>query len=103
MVSQPPSTLKQAVAAGLALLDDDSKRELALLTHVDPHTKYRADFIALVGEELGIFNRSNQLLLEDVAKDHVDQLHFLELIPDMLAQATVRIILVAMAEELRLV
>jgi len=39
-----------------------------MIQYVDPHTKYQTEFVAVVGEELGIFNRSNQALLEDVVK-----------------------------------
>jgi hypothetical protein len=103
MTSTLPTNLNQAVATGLGLLNDESKRELATIGYVDPHTQYQTKFIAFVGEELGIFDRSNQALLEDVAENYVDRLHFLELAdPETLGQATVRIVLAAMAKQLRL-
>jgi hypothetical protein len=98
-----PTNLKQAVAYGLALLDEDSKHELSLLSYVDLHTKYATVFIGLVGEGLGIFDFSKQLLLADIATNHVDQLLFYEPGPEgVSAEGTVRIMLAAMAEQLRL-
>lgn len=103
MTSTLPTNLNQAVETGLALFNDESKRELAIMGYVDPLTKYQTEFIAIVGKELGIFDRSNQALLEDVAKNYVDRLHFLEQADlESLGQATVRIVLAAMAKQLRL-
>lgn len=103
MTSTLPTNLNQAVTTSLALLNDESKRKLAMIGYVDPHTKYQTEFIAVVGEELGIFDGSNQALLEDVAENYVDRLHFLELAdPEALGQATTRIILAAMVTQLRL-
>ncbi len=97
-----PSNLVEAVAFGLNLLDDDSKRELALVGYVDPHTKYSTDFIQVLGKGLGIFDSSNHALFLDVAVNHSEDLHFLELGPEGESQeGTIRIVLAAMVDQLR--
>ena len=94
--------LNQAVATALSLLNDESKRELSLLSYVDPHTKYRTEFISLVGSGLGLFDGSNQPLLEDIVRNHAEKLHFLDLGPEgVSAQAAIRIVLAEMSDELR--
>lgn len=73
-----PMNLEEAVIFGLNLLNDQSKRELAKIGWVDPHTKYGVDYIEIIGSELGISSMDNQPLLSDIAINHSDSLHFLE-------------------------
>ena len=97
-----PPNLSEAVTFGLDLLDDSSKRELALVGYVDPHTKYSTDFIRVIGKGLGIFDSSNQSLILDLAENHNEGLHFLELGPEGASrEGTVRMVLAAMVERLR--
>lgn len=74
-----PSTFDSAVDFGLRLLDEQSRAELARIGYVDPHTKYRVDYIALIGGELGIWDGSNSALLENLAISQLESLHFFEL------------------------
>lgn len=94
-----PKTLEEAVTFGLKLLSDRSKRELANIGWVDPHTKYDVDYIAIIGVGLGIADQTNQQLLRDIAANHADSLHFLEtdgttVEPD----AAIRVVLGAMSK-----
>lgn len=95
-----PNTLEEAVAFGLKLLNDQSKRELAKIGCVDPHTKYGTDFIEIIGAALGIFDKTNEQLLRDIAVNHADSLHFLETDGSIVEpDAAIRVVLCAMSKE----
>jgi hypothetical protein len=94
-----PNTLEEAVIFGLNLLNDHSKRELAKIGWVDPHTKYETDFIGIVGAGLGILDKTNQQLLRDIAVNHADSLHFLETEGSIVEpDAAIRVVLSAMSK-----
>ncbi|CAN7588571.1 hypothetical protein LJR028_004201 [Rhizobacter sp. LjRoot28] len=93
-----PKTFNAAVAAGLAVLTSDARKELAEVGFVDPHTKYRIDFEKVVANALGLNDGSNQELLIDVARNHADALNFLESDEHRAEpQAVLRIVLAEMA------
>ncbi|NVD97549.1 hypothetical protein [Massilia sp. BJB1822] len=96
-----PKNLNEAVAFGIALLDETSKAELASLEFVDPHTSYCVDFIEITGSNMGLFDFSNKVLLEDIANNHSELLHFLELIDgEVDPNGAIRVILAAMARHI---
>ena len=91
--------LEEAVAFGLNLLSDQSKRELAKISWVDPHTKYCVDYIEIIGSRLEISSMENQPLLSDIALNHSDSLNFLETDGGTVEpQAAIRVILTAMSK-----
>lgn len=87
MANSYPKTFDEAVATGLLLLDDAAKAELSRVRYVDPHTKYRTDFISAIGEALGISDGSNNDLQVDVLAKRSEELHFLEVDGDRATQA----------------
>ncbi|MBK4738026.1 hypothetical protein [Noviherbaspirillum pedocola] len=94
-----PNTLGEAIIFGLKLLDDDSKRELAKIGWVNPHTKYETDFIGIVGAALGILDKTNQSLLQDIATNHADCLHFLDTDGSLVEpDAAIRVVLSEMSK-----
>ena len=94
-----PMNLEEAVVFGLSLLNDQSKRELAEIGWVNPHTKYGVDYIEIIGSGLGISSMENQPLLNDIAMNHSDLLHFLET-DGLTAEpyAAIRVVLTAMSK-----
>ena len=94
-----PKTLEEAVIFGLNLFDDQSKRQLAEIGWVDPHTKYNVDYIGIIGAGLGILDGRNQNLLRDIAVNHADALHFLETDGSIVEpDAAIHVILSAMSK-----
>lgn len=101
MVTSYPKTIEEAVPYGLLLLDDSARVELSRTGYVDPHTKYGADFISIIGVGLGISDGSNRELLVDVLAKHSDELHFLEIEEGHATQdGALRLVLSAMARTL---
>jgi hypothetical protein len=101
MINLLPKNLEEAVAFGLDLLNDESRRELAKIGWVDSHTKYDTDYEGIIGSALGISNRENAALLRDIAVNHSDSLHFLEIDEDMAEpSAAIRVVLAAMSKAL---
>jgi len=93
-----PGTFDSAVDFGLGLLDEQSRAELAEIGYVDPHTKYRVDYIALIGSSLGIWDESNTVLLESLAASQSESLHFFDFDGEKATpDGAVRIILKEMA------
>ncbi|NVE01197.1 hypothetical protein [Massilia sp. BJB1822] len=96
-----PKDLQEATSLGLKLLDESSKAELASLQWVHPHTRYQTDYIEIVGSSMGLIDRSNKLLLEDIATNHTEQLHFLECVDgEVDSDAAVRVVLTAMSKDI---
>lgn len=74
-----------------------------MIGYVGPRTKYQTEVIAVVREDLSIFDRSNQALLKGIAKNFVDMLLFFETgRSKSVGQATVHINLAAMVTHLTL-
>lgn len=96
-----PVDLAEAVLIGIGSLSNDSKAELLAMGTFNPHLKYDTDFINVVGSAVGIIDKENARLLQDIAVNHADQLHFLETDGETVEiQAAIRVILLEMARSL---
>lgn len=96
-----PVNLEEAVVFGLNLLNDQSKQELVKIGWVDPHTRYCVDYIEIIGNGLGILGMENRQLLNDIAVNHSDLLHFLEADGETVEPiAAIRVILSAMSKRI---
>jgi hypothetical protein len=97
-----PSSLNDAVGFGLSLLADQDKRELASMGMFNPHMQYDTDFAEIIGVGLGISNGENLSLLRDIATNHVDELHFLEIDGESVeVDAALRVVLSAMSKAVK--
>lgn len=95
-----PDNLEMAAKFGLALLDEKGRREVSRMEIFNPHMRYETDFMSVIGVGLGIVGRENIALLRDIANNHSDQLHFLEMQDgEVDVDAAMRIVMAAISRE----
>jgi hypothetical protein len=93
-----PKTFDEAVEVALNMLDASERSELSKIEMVNPHARYRTDFIQLVGNRLGLLDGSNVDLLKHIAVNQASSLHFLEIEGGVVEpMAAVRVVLAEMA------
>jgi hypothetical protein len=95
-----PETLEAAVTAGLDLLDARGRHEIAGIGIFNPHMKYKTDFFSIIGLGMGIVNRENVDLMRDIEKNHIDEIHFIEIDDGGIDfDAVMRVVMAAISRE----
>ena len=96
-----PLNLAEATEFCINILDEETKGELAGIGFYNPHMKYKTDFERTISEILGLTSTDAHSLLLDIAVNHAEKLHFLEVDGGLATpDAALRVIVNAIATRL---